>query len=37
VPFTEQALVDLVTEFPEVMALFFQAFHESWSIVKRKN
>jgi len=30
-------LLDFITEFPEIMTLFFQAFHESWSLVKRKN
>jgi hypothetical protein len=37
VPFSDQALLDFITEFPEIMTLFFQAFHESWSLVKRKN
>lgn len=37
VPFTQKALIELLTEFPEVMALMFEAFQESWSLVKRKN
>ena len=37
VPFSETALADLVEEFPDVTALFFQAYNDSVRLIKRKN